>query len=296
MNWKHIGKRLLFPHPILLTLLTLLAAAGMVYSGLKLDSNHPLSIAAYALSFCALMLLCLRVPQMVCFVRRCCEGSPFCMRYASDVQFRMRITLTFSFGWNGVYALFQLILGLAYRSAWFYAMAGYYLLLTLLRLRLLRQLQMSAPGSSPRTEWRIYRLCGIGLLLMNLSLLIFLLCFVFRLREVHHHEIVTIAMAAYTFFTVVLAACGVLRYRRYESPVLSAAKAVSLASALVSLLALENTMLSTFHEETEPLFRRLMLVCSGAGISLCILSMAGYMIWHGTKAARKCKVELMNDE
>lgn len=286
MNWKQHGKRLLFPHPIVLTLLTLLSIAGMAYSTIKLDSTHAVSIAAYTLSFCTLVLLCVRVPRMVAFVRRVRKENPFWLRYSTDLALRTRIGLTCSFGWNAAYALFQLALGLIYRSAWFYAMAGYYLLLALLRQRLLRSLRRTPPGSDLRTEWRIYRLCGAGLLMMNLSLLVFLLCFVFQLREVRHHEVVVIAMATYTFSATALAVRGVIRYRRYESPVCSAAKAITLASALVSMLSLENTMLSTFATEGSPIFRKIMLGASGAVISLCILSMAGYMMLHATKTVK----------
>lgn len=283
MSWKKIGKRLLFPHPILLTLLTLLAIAGMAFSILRPNGVQAVRIAAYTLSFCVLVLLCLRVPQMVSFVRRVIRENPFCQRYAAELPLRMRLTLSFSCGWDAVYSLFQLTLGLVYGSLWSYAMAGYYLLLALLRQRLLRQLQQAPPGSDIRAEWRVYRICGMGLMLMNLSLLAFILCFVFQLREVRHHEVVVIAMATYSFSATVLAARGVIRYRQYESPVCSAAKAITLAAALVSMLSLENTMLATFSADGSTLSRPLMLSLSGAGISLCILAMAVYMVVHGGK-------------
>lgn len=287
MNWKKHGKRLLFPHPIVLTLLTLLSITGMAYSVLRLDSTHAVSIAAYVLSFCTLVLLCLRVPDMIALVRRFRRGNPFYLRYRDDLQLRMRITLTCALGWNAAYALLQLGLGLVYQSVWFFAMAGYYVLLAALRCLLSRQVWQHIPGDRRNAEWRVYRLCGIGLLMMNLALLIFLLCFVFRLRQVHHHEIVTIAMAVYTFTSTAVAVSGVIRYRRYESPVCSAAKAISLASALVSVLSLENTMLTTFSAGEHPLFRSIMLGCSGAVISLCILMMAVYMIFRATKAIKR---------
>lgn len=287
MNWKKHGKHLLFPHPIVLTLLTLLAAAGLIRTMVTGQSRDVLSIAAYVLSFCTLVLLCLRVPDMIALVRRFRRGNPFYLRYRDDLQLRMRLTLTCALGWNAAYALLQLGLGLVYQSVWFFAMAGYYVLLAALRCLLSRQVWQHIPGDRRNAEWRVYRLCGIGLLMMNLALLIFLLCFVFRLRQVHHHEIVTIAMAVYTFTSTVVAVSGVIRYRRYESPVCSAAKAISLASALVSVLSLENTMLTTFSAGEHPLFRAIMLGCSGAAISLCILMMAVYMIFRATKAIKR---------
>lgn len=287
MNWKKVGKHLLFPHPILTALMTLLAAAGLIYSMVQLDSRDVLSIAAYALSFYTLVILCLRVPDMIALIRRFRTENRWYLRYRDDLQLRMRISLTCALCWNTAYALFQLVLGLTYRSAWFYAMAGYYAVLAALRCLLSRQVWQHVPGDRRALEWRIYRLCGAGLVLMNLALLVFLLCFVFRLRQVRHHEIVTIAMAVYSFTSTAVAISGVIRYRRYESPVCSAAKAISLASALVSMLSLENTMLATFSAGEHPLFRPILLAVSGAAISLCILSMAVYMIVHATKSLKE---------
>ena len=103
-------------------------------------------------------------------------------------------------------------------------------------------------------------------------------------RTFHHHEITTIAMAAYTFGSLTKAIVNVIRYRKYQSPVYSASKAISLAAACVSMLTLESTMLTTFGGETMSLTgRRILLGVSGGSISLLIIAMAIYMIVQGTK-------------
>lgn len=75
-----------------------------------------------------------------------------------------------------------------------------------------------------------------------------------------------------------------VKYRKYNSPVYSASKAISLASACVSMLILESTMLTTFGDEKMTLTqRRVLLGISGAVISAFIIAMAIYMIVKGTK-------------
>ena len=109
-----------------------------------------------------------------------------------------------------------------------------------------------------------------------------------RNRTFHHHEITTIALAAYTFTSLTLAVINVIRYRKYNSPVYSASKAISLASACVSMLTLESTMLTTFGGDSLPLtHRRIFLGASGAAISAFIILMAIYMITKGTKKIRQ---------
>lgn len=64
---------------------------------------------------------------------------------------------------------------------------------------------------------------------------------------------------------------------------MSASKAISLAAACVSMLTLENTMLTIFGggdmtEHTKKIF----LVLSGGAISIFIIVMALYMIIKGS--------------
>lgn len=282
MNWKKLGKQLLFPHPVIVAVLVPIAAAGLVYSFAVLDGTGLRSIAFYVLSFYALLILCLRMPEFLASFQAFRRKNRYCLRYAADVQWRMNISLFIVCLYNAAYAAFQLALGMHHHSAWFYAMAGYYALLAVLRLMLGRHVRIFKPGEDQRTEWRKYRLCGAGLLMINAALSVFVLYFVRHLRVVRHHEVTVIVMAAYTFGALVLAIANVFRYRRYESPVCSAAKALSLAAAAVSMLSLEDAMLTTFDQGHDPLFQRIMLGASGTAVALLIIGMAIPMIVRAT--------------
>lgn len=283
MNWKKLGKRLLFPHPALAALLMVVAMTSLIYGFAEWSETDARRIASYVLSFYALVVLTLRTPDLLARVRRFCRENRYYRRYRFDVQLRMNVSLWGSFAYNAAYAAFQLVLGVHHHTAWFYAMAGYYALLAMMRLMLGRHIRAFVPGAEKRAEWRKYRLCGAGLGLMNLALSVFVMDFVRNSRASHHHEITVIAMAAYTFGSLSLAIANVVRYRRYESPVCSAAKALSLASATVSMLSLENAMLTTFGKADYRLFSKRMLGASGAAASALILAMAVFMIVRATK-------------
>jgi hypothetical protein len=53
--------------------------------------------------------------------------------------------------------------------------------------------------------------------------------------------ITTIAMAAFTFSTFIIAIINLVRYKKYKSPVYSAIKIVSFIAGCVSMLTLETT-------------------------------------------------------
>ena len=139
-----------------------------------------------------------------------------------------------------------------------------------------------------REELIKYRACGIVFLVMNLALTLIIFFMVYWNRTFEHHEITTIALAAYTFTSLTMAIMNVIKYRKYNSPVFSASKAISLAAGCVSMLTLESTMLTTFSDGTMTLTeRRIMLGCTGAVICLFIVTMAVYMIVQSNKKLKE---------
>lgn len=158
-----------------------------------------------------------------------------------------------------------------------------------MRLTLVRHTHRHAVGEDSAMEWRKYRFCGWLLLVMNLALAIFTLYFVFRIRVFLHHEITTIAMAAYTLTALTMAIINVVRYKKYGSPAYSAAKDISLVSATVSMLTLENALLTTFGEGESELFRQIMLGASGVAVIFIVQGIALYMIINANRKIRMNK-------
>lgn len=105
--------------------------------------------------------------------------------------------------------------------------------------------------------------------------------------------ITTIAMAAYTFTAFTAAIVNLVKYKKYESPVFSATKAIGFASACVSMLTLTSTMLTTFRDGTmDALGEKLMLGGVGFAVSGVVLVMAIHMIVTGTKKLRQFNTEV----
>lgn len=286
MNRNKYVKRMLFPHPSLVILLCIISAALLIYSFIALPEQHPLRIVSYALSFIALTLSTLRIPALIRWIKRFRQQNPYYLRYRTDVQLRINMSLYITFCFSAAYALFQFCLGLWHHSAWFYAMSGYYLLLALMRLMLVRHTRHHAPGENTALEWRKYRLCGVCLIFMNLALAVFTLYFVFRIRTFFHHEITTIAMAAYTFTALTVAIINAIRYKKYGSPAYSAVKAIALVAATVSILTLENAMLTTFGQSSSERFRQLILGATGVLVILLVQGISLYMITNATRRLR----------
>lgn len=94
-------------------------------------------------------------------------------------------------------------------------------------------------------------------------------------------------MALYAFYATITAVRNVVKFRRYGSPVMSAAKVINLTAALVSMLSLETAMLTQFGAADDPMFRQIMTASTGAGISILVLGMAVYMIVWSTRQLKR---------
>lgn len=287
MNIKRIWKALLFPHNAILAILIPAAAIFLIASMLYLEAASPISICSYTLAFYTLVVVSARIPDLIHTIADFKNNNQYIQTWTGDIQLRTNITLSISVLWNIAYGALQLGLGIYHRSAWFYSLSAYYATLASMRLFLVRHTIHHKPGEHMRQELRRYRACGLVFLLINLALSCMIFYMIYENRAVHHNKITTITMATYTFTALTLAILNAVRYRKFNSPAVSAAKAISLAAACVSMLTLENTMLSTFSNDAmTPEKTRLFLSISGGAVSVFIIAMSVYMIIQANRRLR----------
>ncbi len=284
MDLKKLGKALLFPHIAIMIILIPIATVFLVYSMVFLGTESVAAIISYVLAAYTLTVWCFKIPYLIRFFKAFKNDNKYARIWQDDTRLRVNVSLYGTLIYNTAYALLQLGMGFWHHTFWFYSLAGYYISLAVMRFFLVRHTRSHRPGEKMLVEFRKYRACGIVFLVMNLSLALMIFFMVYWNRTFNHHEITTIALAAYTFTSLTLAIINTVKYRKYNSPVYSASKAISLASACVSMLTLESTMLTTFGNETMSLAeRRILLGISGGVISVFIIAMAIYMIVQANK-------------
>ena len=288
MNWKKLGKALLFPHIAIMILLVPIATVLLVGSMVFVGTESVIAYISYVLAAYTLTVWCFKIPKLINFFKTFKNENKYARRWQDDTRLRVNVSLYGSSAWNALYGIFQLWLGFYHHTFWFYSLGAYYICLGVMRFFLVRHTSKYAPGERMQTELKKYRACGIVFLVMNLALALIIFFMVYWNRTFEHHMITAIAMAAYTFTAFTVAIVNVVKYRKYNSPVFSASKAISLAAALVSMLTLESTMLTAFSDETmTDISRKLMLGVTGGVISFLIVAMAIYMIVLGTKKLKK---------
>lgn len=209
-------------------------------------------------------------------------------RYLADVRFRTDVNLYRSIAINALYIVLKLFLGIYYNAYWFVALAVYYALLVAMRLALVARRGKEA--LTVRQEWRRYRVCGIVLLVMNQALMGIVIYMVQYGRGFRYPGVLIYAMAAYSFYAVILSIVQMVKYRRHGSPLMSAAKAINFVAALVSILALETAMLAEFGGDDEA-FRVIMTSATGGGVCVIVIGMAIYMIARAGKSLKQGEQE-----
>lgn len=246
-----------------------------------------LQYIAYILSAYALVISITGISKIVIFARNGVSEHPF-MKWLLSVpvveklihenRFRTEIALYPGFCINVLYVIFKTATGIYYRSAWFLSLGLYYLALAIMRLLLIHYIRFKKETSDKNDELRRYRMCGYILFPINVALVGITILAVKKNAGFTYPGYLIYVMAMYAFYSVITAVMNLVKYRKYGSPILSAAKVINMSTALVSIFSLETAMLAQFGSESTEHFRVIMTALTGTGVSLIVVGMAVFMI------------------
>lgn len=296
INWKKVGKRLLFPPLWVIVLLTIVSAVLLILVFAKGWETHPVAYAVYVLSaywVTVLTVFCVvKLPDTYRRAREKIYANEYGNRYFTDAAFKTRVLLYGSLGVNLLYVLVNFTSGIYYHTAWFAILAVYYAILAIMRFLLVRYVNRVGIGTDPIKEYRRARLCGIILMSINLTLSGAVLMILYQNKGYEYHGMLIYVMAAYTFYITVNGIVNLVKYRKYNSPVLSVTKVISMSAALVSMLSLETAMLSQFGAGESPEFRRIMIAATGAGVSVIVIALSVYTIVRANRQIRRLRAKV----
>ena len=293
MDWKKIGKKLLFPPIWLMLLLAVVSAVLLVTVFVKRWDQQVIAYFTYVLSFYTLSvvtLFCVMVlPKQYGVLKQKICDHPLGNRYMTDRVFRTQISLYLSLTISLLYVGINLWSWTFSHSWWFVVLAIYYVIMAIMRFLLVRYVRIRKIGTSILDEWRRSRLCAYILLLVNLNLSGAVLMILYQNRGYDYPGILIYVMAMYTFYSTTHAIVDMVKYRALGSPVMSTAKIVSLSAALVSMLNLETAMFAQFGADMAQKDQNLMIILTGAGISITVVTLSVILIVKATKEIRRMK-------
>lgn len=283
-RFKKIGKALLFPHWFLVALVTVAATAALVWVFLSGNDTSWIAYPIYVLAFYALTIVCTSlIPAIIRLIKALKEKPQLTL----DQQLKRKLYpgLTINLG----YGVFQIVTGILYSTTWMWTNGIYNMALALIRFVVLmyeRKLNRT-PEEQTRLglAWSCYQLCGFLLLVLNLTLTGVVFQMIWQGEGSHYPELVLYAVAAFTFYRLVMAIINVVKSRKNTSPILAAARNLDLMVVLMSIFSLQTAMFSTFGGDFE--YQFLMNSLTGGGVCLLVVCGAFGMVLHGRKIKKR---------
>ena len=291
MDWKKLGKKLLFPPIWLMVILVIISAVALTLIFVKgLEESIPAYIfyvlAFYTLTvvtiFCAMVL-----PKQYNTIKQKIYDNPLGNRYMTDRVFRTNISLSISFVISMLYVGINLWSWHMLGSYWFMVLAVYYVIMAVMRFLLVRYVRIQKIGTDILSEWKRSRICSYILLLINQSLSGAVLMILYQHRGYDYPGMMIYVMALYTFYALTMSIVDIVKYRKMGSPIMSTAKIVSLSAALVSMLNLETAMFAQFGGDMSPENQQIFIILTGAGISITVVTLSVILIVRATKEIRR---------
>lgn len=282
-RWKKIGLKLLYPGKVLSVLIPLVGFGLLIAVFCYGSQEHPLTYASYVLAFYSLVVV---IANSIPLVRK---GIGLYGKVKATGIFHISRSLVISLTINVIYGGYHLISGLLYNSVWLISNGVYYLVLSLIRLVLVRyerkQTLLESENAKLLLGWKGFQLCGVLMFLLNIAMTGMVIQMIWDGRGSSYPEIMVYTVATYTFYRLTTAIIRVVRNGKDGNPIHGAARNISLTAALMSLYSLQITMLNVFGDGTG----NDILINSLSGGAVCVLVVLGAlgMAIHGGKRKKE---------
>lgn len=280
-------KKVFTPHTIILIFLVVLSAVMIPLSFIKIFRGTVFAYVSWLVSAYTLTAVCFRIPDIVMTIYNKVMGIKPVYRYFNDLHFKVFISLLGSFSINFLYAVFKLVYSAMSGAFWFGAVSIYYILLCVVRFYLIKKLPENNAAGNFYKEMKTYRITGIFLLALNMALSVMIFEVIRDADWSHYRGFMIYVVAGYTLYCLIMAIVNIVRYRKLNNPVMSAAKCINLTTALVSLFSLQTALFSRFG--TGRMLEYYLNVVTGTAVCILALIIAIYMCVRSTRVLKRQK-------
>ena len=188
--------------------------------------------------------------------------------YRDGLMFVISTIMTLAF------AIYNRILGAVNKSIWHESIGLYYLLLLIIKVIIVLTQKDAKKRTFERKEKInkiVFYITGVILFLVNIALTVPIILMIKNQRTVIFGLIESIAIAAFTTFKVYMAIRNYIKNRKATNIIVKEIKTISLIEAIVSILTLQNTLITVNGsvEEDEGI-TTLTIVSSIAGLLIIL--------------------------
>ncbi len=307
IDFRSLWKKILNPPAwvqALTFIVTILSAVlSLVMVGLGLE-NGAASIIAYILFGVAGVSLTYSVyliiplfPKMKSGMISWMEKHEFTHLLFRNFGFRTVIFAIGSFTMSLLFSGFNAYMGIANRSIWYGALAGFYIALAFLRGGVLGYHKKRIGKKIQNDEYskaKVYRNSGIITLILNIALSSAIVQMIFSGEHFSYIGWTIFAYAAYAFYKITISIISFIRAHKQDDLTVRAIRNINLVDALVSILALQTALLTMFSTDNVDI--SLFNTLTGVAVSVLSVSIGIYMILSANKKIKELQKEYSTNE
>lgn len=298
IDFRSLWKKILNPPTwakVLTFIITLLSATlSLVMVGLGLE-NGALAIIAYILFGVAGVSLTYSVyltiplfPKMKSGIIAWMEKHEFTHLLLRNFGFRTVIFAIGSFLMSLLFSGFNAYMGIKNRSIWYGALAAFYIALAFLRGGVLAyhksRIGKKMQNDDEYLKAKVYRNSGIITLILNIALSSAIAQMIFSGAHFTYMGWTIFAYAAYAFYKITMSIIALIKAHKQTDLTVRAIRNINLVDALVSILALQTALLTTFGSDEVSMSA--FNTATGIVVSTLSIAIGVYMI---TSANKKIK-------
>lgn len=266
-------KKFFYLKPLMFWFLFFVGFGSIIFVFIYKLENTVIGYISYFLSAYAFIVTCLKVPKIYKGAYQHFDNIKFTNKLMHDVKYRSKVFLISGLIFNSLYVLLKGTYSIVYSSIWMLFTAVYYLIITIIKFFLLKNLDKK---HEKKQEIKKYHQVGHLLLILNIVMFIMITYTIIKEKSFTYPGMLIYASTFYAFYTLTIAIINIFKYRKNHGLIFSAVKLLSLVSAIMSIYIAQTALLSTFG--SDPKFAFLMNTLFGVIVIAFELAVSLYMI------------------
>lgn len=313
-NKIDIKNRINIKNTVCVMLLSILFCGASVFNVITNYFSYGAGIVVYVFSAVAFVVFCIYFTNVIILLKNK-KVIPYIhknnMLNTIVLNRRLRVVLTATMGMllNMMFAVFNGVIGVSAKSAWYVSLSVYYLILCLMRLMsvdyagklylssgrqikgitfLFERLIKQPKGDLKVRELKIYGYCGFMFTVMSVALFGAVIILTHGKGGKTYPGLMIYTVAVYTFYKMIISVVNMIKAKKEKSYLLTTLRNISYADALVSMLSLQTALLNEFGNKNDTSFSIIgMNTITGVSVCLMIFVLGMYMIFHARKLKQK---------
>ena len=200
--------------------------------------------------------------------------------WKADYQFKTLATSTLSALVGLGFTVFNVVLGIVYKSVWNISISFYYVLLAIVRgIVVHSQRKVSVADNQKKQEQykRIYFKTHILMIFMDMCLIAPIAYMVIGERSYEYGLIPAIAMATYTTYRITMGIINLGKSRKQENILIRELRTVNLQDSLVAVLTLQNALIIANGSDMQSMLALTAWTSAGIWLMIVIFTVKSFL-------------------